>query len=169
MIRRPPRSTLFPYTTLFRSWYPPTHPAGAAGRRTPCSIRSMPWILLSGASLAPRCAYLTSALESGARRPGDLLEYAPVLFFGPPLEGVPAHLRVLPAQGGYVGAVAHLVEPLEHAGAVLPHRLTHLLYRKLHVVDLAARHPRQDFRHFLSREFVPSYVQAAAAEPIAVI
>src|SRR2546430_6813439 len=28
MIRRPPRSTLFPYTTLFRSV-----PAGAAGRR----------------------------------------------------------------------------------------------------------------------------------------
>src|SRR5437588_1683696 len=25
MIRRPPRSTLFPYTTLFRSW-PPYHP-----------------------------------------------------------------------------------------------------------------------------------------------
>src|SRR5688572_32152354 len=24
MIRRPPRSTLFPYTTLFRSWLPPT-------------------------------------------------------------------------------------------------------------------------------------------------
>src|SRR2546430_8406809 len=23
MIRRPPRSTLFPYTTLFRSWSPP--------------------------------------------------------------------------------------------------------------------------------------------------
>src|SRR5690554_7548924 len=23
MIRRPPTSTLFPYTTLFRSWYPP--------------------------------------------------------------------------------------------------------------------------------------------------
>src|SRR2546429_1612259 len=23
MIRRPPRSTLFPYTTLFRSWYDP--------------------------------------------------------------------------------------------------------------------------------------------------
>src|SRR2546422_8383766 len=23
MIRRPPRSTLFPYTTLFRSWIPP--------------------------------------------------------------------------------------------------------------------------------------------------
>src|SRR3712207_9144686 len=25
MIRRPPRSTLFPYTTLFRSWYPVVH------------------------------------------------------------------------------------------------------------------------------------------------
>src|SRR2546426_3605374 len=28
MIRRPPRSTLFPYTTLFRSW----HLAGTAGK-----------------------------------------------------------------------------------------------------------------------------------------
>src|SRR2546426_6424351 len=26
MIRRPPRSTLFPYTTLFRSLHPQTHP-----------------------------------------------------------------------------------------------------------------------------------------------
>src|SRR5207248_11787460 len=36
MIRRPPRSTLFPYTTLFRSWRPPAklpasgRPAGPA-------------------------------------------------------------------------------------------------------------------------------------------
>src|SRR2546426_8912627 len=39
MIRRPPRSTLFPYTTLFRS---PTvlHALGAAGRRGRCSCRS---------------------------------------------------------------------------------------------------------------------------------
>src|SRR5437899_3599232 len=33
MIRRPPRSTLFPYTTLFRS------PAGAAAARDPGSAR----------------------------------------------------------------------------------------------------------------------------------
>src|SRR5256885_10847702 len=32
MIRRPPRSTLFPYTTLFRS--PPS-----GGRRSPCGLR----------------------------------------------------------------------------------------------------------------------------------
>src|SRR5688572_32338790 len=31
MIRRPPRSTLFPYTTLFRSWGAASGLAGAAG------------------------------------------------------------------------------------------------------------------------------------------
>src|SRR3712207_7607658 len=34
MIRRPPRSTLFPYTTLFRS-------EGAGGLRTPCALSSV--------------------------------------------------------------------------------------------------------------------------------
>src|SRR2546425_2939710 len=33
MIRRPPRSTLFPYTTLFRSLCP---------RRSPCAARTVP-------------------------------------------------------------------------------------------------------------------------------
>src|SRR5258705_4780586 len=32
MIRRPPRSTLFPYTTLFRSAQRPQHPEGRARR-----------------------------------------------------------------------------------------------------------------------------------------
>src|SRR5690242_20789337 len=35
MIRRPPRSTLFPYTTLFRS-APPVRPLAAQDRRQPC-------------------------------------------------------------------------------------------------------------------------------------
>src|SRR6478736_9115658 len=34
MIRRPPRSTLFPYTTLFRSDPVPSPPAGACHPRT---------------------------------------------------------------------------------------------------------------------------------------
>src|SRR3712207_8660586 len=34
MIRRPPRSTLFPYTTLFRSCLRPGHAARLARRRT---------------------------------------------------------------------------------------------------------------------------------------
>src|SRR3712207_7949868 len=33
MIRRPPRSTLFPYTTLFRSDHLPPHAAGMIARR----------------------------------------------------------------------------------------------------------------------------------------
>src|SRR2546422_8475192 len=33
MIRRPPRSTLFPYTTLFRSHHVDQHLVGAEGRR----------------------------------------------------------------------------------------------------------------------------------------
>src|SRR3712207_7650149 len=44
MIRRPPRSTLFPYTTLFRSGYNWRHVAtllhylGGSARRIPCAI-----------------------------------------------------------------------------------------------------------------------------------
>src|SRR6266487_4896705 len=39
MIRRPPRSTLFPYTTLFRSSRPGTSSRGSRGRR---ALRSPP-------------------------------------------------------------------------------------------------------------------------------
>src|SRR2546425_3811124 len=35
MIRRPPRSTLFPYTTLFRSAPPGVHPGAGAGAAAP--------------------------------------------------------------------------------------------------------------------------------------
>src|SRR5256885_12260666 len=38
MIRRPPRSTLFPYTTLFRSGAGGTHIGGRAGRRTHAAL-----------------------------------------------------------------------------------------------------------------------------------
>src|SRR2546430_13394702 len=41
MIRRPPRSTLFPYTTLFRSWpRPPLRPLCPRGRTSECRRRS---------------------------------------------------------------------------------------------------------------------------------
>src|SRR3712207_7511152 len=47
MIRRPPRSTLFPYTTLFRSFPPPRAgsrppPAAAADRPRPAAARLPP-------------------------------------------------------------------------------------------------------------------------------
>src|SRR5258708_22284997 len=40
MIRRPPRSTLFPYTTLFRSFVPASCPAVVAGWLVPASGRA---------------------------------------------------------------------------------------------------------------------------------
>src|SRR5688572_30973282 len=38
MIRRPPRSTLFPYTTLFRSAPDPGHPGRRRGRRNVAGV-----------------------------------------------------------------------------------------------------------------------------------
>src|ERR1051325_5273659 len=40
MIRRPPRSTLFPYTTLFRSDVPPEDLAGVRARH-PCDLDAL--------------------------------------------------------------------------------------------------------------------------------
>src|SRR5215469_7454377 len=40
MIRRPPRSTLFPYTTLFRSPWPPALPGADPGNRAPPRSRA---------------------------------------------------------------------------------------------------------------------------------
>src|SRR2546427_5910380 len=42
MIRRPPRSTLFPYTTLFRSNVAPPPGLVSSVMRPPCSFR-IPW------------------------------------------------------------------------------------------------------------------------------
>src|SRR5258707_6110324 len=42
MIRRPPRSTLFPYTTLFRSTQCRAHGGGGPGRMEPGRWREMP-------------------------------------------------------------------------------------------------------------------------------
>src|SRR5258708_26855633 len=39
MIRRPPRSTLFPYTTLFRSRRPPCHRGDSASTRPDRTVR----------------------------------------------------------------------------------------------------------------------------------
>src|SRR2546427_8703216 len=64
MIRRPPRSTLFPYTTLFRSPHPAsprdgaTDPTRSGGRCRPAtSYRRMP-------SVWPRSEEHTSELQS---------------------------------------------------------------------------------------------------------
>src|SRR2546425_7041791 len=68
MIRRPPRSTLFPYTTLFRSVVPTTSAKTAApgrGRFTPgrC-LSSWRWRCLGELSFCVRSEEHTSELQS---------------------------------------------------------------------------------------------------------
>src|SRR2546430_2935518 len=54
MIRRPPRSTLFPYTTLFRSPSEASLQARSASRRTSLAVRGESTILSTRASTARR-------------------------------------------------------------------------------------------------------------------
>src|SRR5260370_28487676 len=57
MIRRPPRSTLFPYTTLFRSRDPARSAAPPGARPPPCTAHRRP-------GRAPRSEEHTSELQS---------------------------------------------------------------------------------------------------------
>src|SRR2546422_11538182 len=59
MIRRPPRSTLFPYTTLFRSGSRPTVPAGKSRF---CSRTT--FVISVGVRLSCRSEEHTSELQS---------------------------------------------------------------------------------------------------------
>src|SRR2546425_13006361 len=65
MIRRPPRSTLFPYTTLFRSV---RGDAAGAGRRAPVRPRVGPALQLGGRA-APEGHLPALAREVRARDP----------------------------------------------------------------------------------------------------
>src|SRR2546430_10198201 len=67
MIRRPPRSTLFPYTTLFRSWPgPPMSTVVSASPSTSVSLPRTPGAeTVSGvSSFVPRSEEHTSELQS---------------------------------------------------------------------------------------------------------
>src|SRR5438477_4258143 len=50
MIRRPPRSTLFPYTTLFRSLAPVTEDEDASAQPSNELTRPRPWVIIRGRS-----------------------------------------------------------------------------------------------------------------------
>src|SRR2546430_10814740 len=61
MIRRPPRSTLFPYTTLFRSSSAPPDPSSSSA----CSLTASPWRLAAvRTARASRSEEHTSELQS---------------------------------------------------------------------------------------------------------
>src|SRR3989454_7766213 len=64
MIRRPPRSTLFPYTTLFRSWHTIRH-AGLIWRmRAAACTPSRSAVCIGTAIAATRSEEHTSELQS---------------------------------------------------------------------------------------------------------
>src|SRR2546423_10607582 len=63
MIRRPPRSTLFPYTTLFRSAFP-GDPAPVTFEHLVKAIASFERTLISGGSPFDRSEEHTSELQS---------------------------------------------------------------------------------------------------------
>src|SRR3712207_5264742 len=68
MIRRPPRSTLFPYTTLFRSSRPPSRKAGDRI----ADLRAIPWVFSWSQTriMLPGWYGTGSALESWVQEDG---------------------------------------------------------------------------------------------------
>src|SRR2546425_9631952 len=63
MIRRPPRSTLFPYTTLFRSPSPGSDRAAARPARTPSCQPPAPSPCADRLAATPACPPGTSRLD----------------------------------------------------------------------------------------------------------
>src|SRR2546425_3275219 len=63
MIRRPPRSTLFPYTTLFRSW-PLVLVSCVFRRLVQIGVKLSHLRILDGAQMAERSEEHTSELQS---------------------------------------------------------------------------------------------------------
>src|SRR2546421_5798875 len=66
MIRRPPRSTLFPYTTLFRSYRSVLWCELATGRRPKTACESIGAALSENSSRAPQAVFrLDGAVDAG--------------------------------------------------------------------------------------------------------
>src|SRR2546425_9735985 len=97
MIRRPPRSTLFPYTTLFRSDLKPVaaQPGDAAAwlapHQVPAVARLRAILARYGGALPPGAGGLGQAYValSGALGPGGPLPPVAPAGLGPPRRGPP--------------------------------------------------------------------------------
>src|SRR6266516_6305456 len=95
MIRRPPRSTLFPYTTLFRSCRPAEGSPQAPHRRTPVRRRRR-FPAAAGQSLAVRQAG-TGSRTAAEVRPSHAGDATPgqILVPAVPVEAAPIYQRAL--------------------------------------------------------------------------
>src|SRR5262249_62282764 len=68
-LRRPPSSTLFPYTTLFRSW--PAGATSAAPATRPSAPRSSPGSRWRRCATAPRACWPTTGCSRWRGRSGE--------------------------------------------------------------------------------------------------
>src|SRR6266704_6833788 len=94
MIRRPPRSTLFPYTTLFRAGYEPPGLDGGEGRLVQDGIAGERELVPPSGNFLTLCTQQASAGRSnsrcgrwgsGARRPGPRPAFLVAGLAGPSL------------------------------------------------------------------------------------
>src|SRR6185436_1467601 len=80
MIRRTPRSTLFPYTTLFRSRQPRGGPPGpAAGTHREVPMRNRPRLVVAALSFVLLSAPLSTALAQSDVPEGEILRNAQIV------------------------------------------------------------------------------------------
>src|SRR5260370_12640099 len=102
MIRRPPRSTLFPYTTLFRSEVSGLHPVRQGGDLGFFDLR---WCLddCAKASNAPPSERLTTSIQAIKER--RIEEYNDTAFSGEPQKRA-ASVRLVMARGRAVRVFA---------------------------------------------------------------
>src|SRR2546430_9468590 len=72
MIRRPPRSTLFPYTTLFRSQIPSSERLLLAGRNVKTRAAAGTEVLMVGKILVPEIKSLIDARNRSEEHTSEL-------------------------------------------------------------------------------------------------
>src|SRR2546430_15324470 len=103
MIRRPPRSTLFPYTTLFRSPFGSSSPVAVSGGLSFATV---------SASIKHSCGVTTSGAAYcwGGNEFGQLGNGASVIYTYTPVAGARGPALPTPSGGGgvfSVGGAAH--------------------------------------------------------------
>src|SRR3989454_8179722 len=108
MIRRPPRSTLFPYTTLFRSGTLPRHHKGrsfpsTAKRSAAMPVRILPWLVLAVMLSQGGAAGQNSSAPASAPAKASS-EPAPPRLVVPANTTIPLELRnTISSRTAYVG------------------------------------------------------------------
>src|SRR3712207_3289103 len=119
MIRRPPRSTLFPYTTLFRSRGPGRPWCGHAWLRDPLPARRRAQLPAAAVIQSPAGGEPERSVQGLGRVLGEAGD--PFALDGPQrlLERRPVRRERVVPDGRAAGVVDHLEDPVVRAGLPL--------------------------------------------------